>query len=287
MTVIEILRIAILIAMVIFIILQLKDYVKNREPVTKKDIAIYQGVGFVVNFFDTLGIGSFAPTLALYHLTHTVEDRKIPGTLNVGVSFVVFLEGELFLGEVDVDPVTLVASLVAAAIGALVGALINEKINLKTIQKIMGVGLALATVLLLASKFNLVPMGGELMGLTGIKLVIICIATFVLGLLLPLGVGHYAPIMVVIYMLGMAPIAAFPIMCTMGGLCTFVGGLRFLKNGLFNRQAALGQTIAGSMGVLIAFFLVKSLPLNILQWLVIIVVGYSSINMFYQGVKAK
>lgn len=285
MTVIQILRIVIAIAMIIFIVLELKDYIKNREPATGREIAIYQGIGFVVNFFDTLGIGSFAPTLALYHLTHTVDDRKIPGTLNVGVSFTVFLEALLFLGEVDVDPLTLVLTQIAAAVGAFVGARLNEKVNLKTIRLIMGAGLGVATILLLCSKFNLIPMGGDQMGLTGIKLVAVCITTFICGLLLPMGVGHYATVMVIIYLLGMAPIAAFPIMCTMGGLSTCVGGIRFLKNGLFCRQAALGQTIAGSVGVLTAFFLVKSLPLNVLQWLVILVVGYTSINMLSQGLK--
>jgi hypothetical protein len=42
------------------------------------------GVGLFTNFFDTLGIGSFAPTTALFRLMRMVDDLLIPGTLNVG-----------------------------------------------------------------------------------------------------------------------------------------------------------------------------------------------------------
>ena len=41
-------------------------------------------IGFVTNFFDTLGIGSFAPTTAIFKFTGLVRDERIPGTLNVG-----------------------------------------------------------------------------------------------------------------------------------------------------------------------------------------------------------
>lgn len=119
----------------------------------------------------------------------------------------------------------------------------------------------------------------------GIKLVIIDACTLIFGFLLPLGIGHYAPTMAVIYLTGMAPIAAFPIMMTMGGFSTATGGFRFFKNGLFHRHAAMGQTLAGVIGVAIAFYLVKSLPLSVLQWLVIIVVGYSAITMIHQSLK--
>ena len=39
-------------------------------------------IGFVTNFFDTLGIGSFATTTTLYKLTQMVPDERLPGTLN-------------------------------------------------------------------------------------------------------------------------------------------------------------------------------------------------------------
>lgn len=269
--------------MVIFFVFQINDFRKNNSHRSAKENGMFQGIGFLVNFFDALGIGSFAPSLALFHITGTVDDRKIPGTMNVGVTVPVMLEGLLFMTSVKVDMVTMISILVISFIGSMAGVRMNEKINVKAIQKIMGIGLIAAGALLFGSMIGILPSGGTATGVAGLKLVIINVVGFFLGMLLPLGVGHYAPMMVTIYLCGMSPISAFPIMMTMGGTVCFQTGLRFLKNGLFSREAALGQTIGGSIGVLIAVYLVKSLPLGVLRWLVLGVVIYSAVTMIYSG----
>ena len=75
-------------------------------------------IGFVTNFFDTLGVGSFAPTTAAYRVLHIVPDELIPGTLNVRHSPPTLLEAAIFIVAIYLDPWRLVAMLAAAVVGA-------------------------------------------------------------------------------------------------------------------------------------------------------------------------
>ncbi len=283
--VLRVFQIVIVILIAIIAVLQIRDFIKNKEEATAKEKVEFGIIGFVVNFFDALGIGSFAPTLAIFHLTGLVEDDKIPGVLNVGVCIPVLLEALLFVNSVEVDLVTLFATVAAGIIGSFVGMRFNERIPTRGIRGVMGIGLAVAAVLMIGSRMGWLPGGGMETGLTGIKLAIAIIACFILGALLPLGVGHYAPCMVIVYLLGLSPLVAFPIMMSLGGLVCFCTTPQFFKSGKFVRQAAMGQTVGGAIGIFIAVYLVKSLPIGVLQWLVIIVVTYTSATMIHQAFK--
>src|SRR5262245_25922282 len=80
------------------------------------------GLGFVTNFFDTLGIGSFAPTTAIFKFFKMVPDRLIPGTLNVGHTLPTIAQAFIFTVAVQVDTTTLILLIVAAVAGAWLGA---------------------------------------------------------------------------------------------------------------------------------------------------------------------
>ena len=58
-----------------------------------------------------------------------------------------------------------------------------------------------------------------------------------------------------------------------------VASLRFFKTGRFAYGPALGLTIGGTVGVLIAIFIVRQLPLLALRWLVIVIVAYAAVSM--------
>lgn len=258
----------------------IKDYVKNYER--EKNPARFVKLiltGFVTNFFDTLGIGSFAPTTALFKLGNLVHDKNIPGTLNVGDTIPVIMEALIFMTVIKVDIVTLGLLLAAAAIGAYIGAGIVSKLPEKKIQIGMGTALMLAVFFMLAGKFGWLPSGGDAIGLSGGKLIFATVIHFILGALMTLGIGLYAPSMALIYALGLNPRIAFPIMM---GACAYlmpVAGVKFCQEGAHDRKGSLGLTLGGIPGVLIAAYIVKSLPLDILQWLVIIVVLYTSVTM--------
>jgi uncharacterized membrane protein YfcA len=185
----------------------------------------------------------------------------------------------IFIAAVAVDPLTLVSMIAAAAIGARGGAGIVARLPRRAIQTGMGGALLVAAVLFILSNLELIPGGGEALGLEGAKLVVAVSVNFVLGALMTLGVGLYAPCLILVCLLGMNPIAAFPIMM---GSCAFlmpVAGVRFIDRGRYDLRASLGLLIGGLPAVLIAAFVVKQLPLFWLRWLVVVVIVYTSISM--------
>jgi uncharacterized membrane protein YfcA len=233
-------------------------------------------IGFGTNFLDTLGIGSFATTSSAFKLAGLVPDEQIPGTMNVGHTAPTIVEAFIYVAVVQVDVITLVLMLAASAAGAWLGAGVVSGWPRRKIQIGMGATLLAAAVLMTLSQLQWLPGGGNALGLTGARLIIAVAGNAVLGALMTLGIGLYAPCMVLVALLGMNPRAAFPIMM---GSCAFlmpVGSARFIKTGRYNLKAALGLSLGGIPGVLLAAFLVKSLPLDAVRWLVVAVVIYTS-----------
>ena len=268
----------------------IKDYkqVKVSGELDEVSVPKVGAVGFMTNFFDTLGIGSFAPTVAFNKfLKMGVRDRELPGLLNVGDTLPVMCEAIIFTTVIAVEPITLVTMLAASAIGSWLGAGVIAKLNEVKIQKIMGVALLVTGILMTLGALSLMPGGGEAVGLTGGKLIMGIVGNFILGALMTAGIGLYAPCMALVYFLGMSPAVAFPIM--MGSCATLmpVCSVKFIKEGAYPRKASLLLGLFGAIGVFIAAYIVKSLPLNILKWLVIVVIFYTSISMLITSNKDK
>ncbi len=246
---------------------------------------IHLGLGFVINFFDTLGIGSFAPTTASYRLLKLVPDERIPGTMNVGHTLPTILQAFIYTKKVDVDFQTLVIMIIAAVLGAWLGAGVVAGWPRRKIQIGMGGALLVAATLFTLTNLGIAPGGGTALGVTGAKLAIGAIGNFGLGALMTLGIGLYGPSLIMISFLGMDPRVSFPIMM---GSCAFlmvVAGIRFLKAGAYRQRAAIGLTIGGLPAVIIAAFLVVSLPLATVRWLVVVVVLYTAITMLRSAIK--
>ena len=238
-------------------------------------------IGFVTNFFDTLGIGSFAPTTSLFKFLRLVPDERIPGTLNVGHTLPTIVEAWIYILIISVVPFTLIALIVAAVVGAWLGAGVVSRLPRRYVQIGMGVALLAAAALFILSNLRGSYFGltGDALGLTGTRLVIGIVVSFCLGALMTIGIGMYAPAMILVSLLGMNPKAAFPIMM---GSCAFlmpIASLRFIRYEAFSMRAALGLTLGGIPGVLIAAYIVKSLPLTAVRWLVVVVVLYAAIAM--------
>jgi uncharacterized membrane protein YfcA len=236
-------------------------------------------LGFVTDFFDTLGIGSFAPTTAVLKLKALVPDEKIPGTLNVGHTLPTVAEALIFIAIISVDEMTLVLMIAAAVAGSWLGAGVVASWSRRKIQIGMGLALLAAASLFLMQIFQIAPPGGDTLSLGGVRLAIGLAGNFMLGALMELGVGLYGPCMILVSLLGMNPTAAFPIMM---GSCAFlmpVGSVKFILRGSYSLRTVLGLAIGGVPGVLIAAFIVKSLPLTWLRWLVVVVVLYAAVSM--------
>jgi uncharacterized membrane protein YfcA len=270
----------------IFAVYFLRDVYNRRKTFSKASWVPLAGIGFVTNFFDTLGIGSFAPTTSFYKFTKLVHDRVIPGTLNIGHCLPVVAQALIFITVVEVAPVTLISMMFTATLGAVLGAGVVAKMPVNKIRLGLGGALLIVAFAMLAGILNIFPSGGNAFGLTGWKLVVALVVIFIFGALQTIGIGLYAPCMALVYSLGMNPRAAFPIMMGACALLMPWCSLKFIKEAAYDPKAAVGLTSLGIVGVLIAAYIVKSLPLKILKWVVVVVILYTSVMMF-RSVKKK
>jgi uncharacterized membrane protein YfcA len=244
-------------------------------------------IGVVTQFLDTLGIGSFATMSAAFKFWGTVPDEHIPGTLNVGATLPGILEAFIYIAVVEVDVVTLSLMIGASVVGAWLGAGVVSRWPRRKIQIGMGIALLATAAFGLLAQLRLLPGGGDVLGLTGVRLAIGVAANAVFGALMTLGIGLFAPCMMVTYWLGMSPKAVFPIMMGSTGLLGPVASVRFIRTGRYNFKAALGVTVAGVPAVLVAAFLVRSIPLGALRWLVICVVIYTALMMLRSAARER
>jgi len=243
-------------------------------------------IGFVTNFFDTLGIGSFAPTTAVFKFTGYVRDERIPGTLNVGHTAPTLVEAFLFIyiATVNVEIWTLTLMIVAAVTGSWFGAGMVSGWPRRNIQIGMGCALLVAATLFLFTIFGIAPGGGDAVALSGARLGIGVAVNFMLGALMEVGVGLYGPCLILVALLGMNPKAAFPIMM---GSCAYlmpIGSLKFIRSGRQSLRASLGLGIGGVPAVLAAFYIFESLSMKYVRWLVVVVVLYAALSMLRSAV---
>jgi uncharacterized membrane protein YfcA len=243
-------------------------------------------IGAVVAFFDTLGIGSFAPTTAIFKLRHLVPDELIPGTLNVGLNLAALLESLIFVTAIIVEPVLLITVVLSAAAGAWLGAGIVAHLPRRAIQVTMGIALLIAGSVFTARNLGVLPGGGTAMALFGWKFGLAVGINFILGALMSAGIGLYAPCMITLALLGMHPLAAFPIMMGACALVQPVASLRFFQTNRFAWGPSLGLAIGSIPGVLIAAYIVKGLPLSTLRWLVTVVITYAAFAMLRSAARS-
>jgi uncharacterized membrane protein YfcA len=239
-------------------------------------------LGAATNFFDTLGIGSFATTTAVLRLGHLVEDENIPGTLNVGHAIPTISEAIIFIillgGLIDVPTIT--SMVIAGGVGAWFGTGIVVHWPRRTIQRAMAIALVITAGFMAIRMLMNLSLSEGTIGFTGVALGIAVAASLVIGSLTSLGIGNYAPTMAVTYMLGMNQKAVFPIMAASASLILPAAAVRFYKSGRFDKRTAIGLAIGGIPGVLVAAFLVKSLPLDVVKWIVVVVLLYTSATLW-------
>src|SRR6056297_1859116 len=147
-----------------------KDLYQHKDNLENNSFAVNSGIGLVANFFDTLGIGSFAIITAAFRGFKQVKDRVIPGTLNVSCTIPIVFQAFVFMGAIEVEIVTLVTMILAAVGGAYLGAGVVSKMDERKIQLVMGIALLTTAFLMSFSQIGWWPIGGNAIGLTGIKL---------------------------------------------------------------------------------------------------------------------
>jgi uncharacterized membrane protein YfcA len=244
-------------------------------------------LGAVTNFFDTLGIGSFAPTMAWFKFRKLVPDRLIPQTMLVGHSLPTMAQAVIFLIllGVLVDPVLLVGCMIALLLGGLLGAPLVAKTKVWVIQLIVAIALIIAALLYVLTNLNLMPGGGTAASLPIALTILAIVGNFVFGILLNFGIGHYAPSLVMLSLMGLDPKLIFPIMAGGGALTVAGAGARHIGIGHIDMRIVTGIALGGIPAVLVAAYLVKSMPLEALRWLVTVVVLYAAMLMLHAAIK--
>lgn len=270
-----------------FGVLFLKDSIARvQTSEDNSNIFVTGFIGFITDFFDTLGIGSFAPTTALLKFTKQIDERLLPGTLNVSHTFPVVLEAYIFIKAVDVDMLTLILLIGASVVGAYLGAGVISKMDKRHVKIVMGFALIAVAIIMLVGDLGLIAGlgdGNTATGLSGVKLIVGVIVFAILGALMSAGVGLYAPAMATVYFLGMSPIVAFPIMM---GACAFlmpIGSIKFIKEKAYAPKVSLAIAVGGLIGVFIAANFVTGLDLAMLTKVVIGVVFITGGVMLYEA----
>jgi uncharacterized membrane protein YfcA len=284
---------------------------KGEVPGEKRHTWYHSIVAFVMCFFDTLGVGNFATTTAAFKFRNSVPDEIIPGTLNVGYVMQTVAQALIYISIIEVDVWTLVLMIAAAVAGAWLGAGIVSHWPRRTIQIGMGcclLGASLVIALQIVGNYAAaaefivrhVPAlqgavaqiqhlfsGGQAQALVGARLGLGLVGNFLLGALMTLGIGLYAPCLMMVSLLGMNPATAFPIMM---GSCAFlmpVGGIRFIKAGRYAPWTSVVMSIAGIPAVLIAAYIVRQLQVNQVRMLVFFVVIYTATMMLRSAISEK
>ncbi len=281
--------IALLIPLCLAILLFGTILVRSAIAKSAKPLPEAMAVGAIVNFFDTLGIGSFATTTAWLKFRRLVPDRLLPQTMLVGLTPPSMLQAFIFLIllGVMVDPVLLIGCVIALLMGGLLGAPLVAKSKVWVVQAVVAVALVLAAIMYALTNLHLMPGGGTANSLPLNLMIVAIAANFGFGLLLNYGVGNYAPTLVMLSLMGMDPRLCFPIMAAGAGLTGAGASIRHVRMGEIDLRIVLGLAIGGIPAVLLAAFLVKDMPLETLRWLVIIVVLYAAAIMARSAIRGR
>lgn len=249
-------------------------------------------------FWDGIGIGSYAPLTAGFKNLKIIRDKYIPGTLQVCTVAYQMVSALIFITNVEVDTLTLVACIVASSVGAFLGGGLVSRLNLDKTRIAVGLAMIVVAAVMIGQLTGyLGEQTGDAIGLSGWKLIVITVISFVFGALMTIGIGIYAPLMCTVAVMGMDVSTAFPIMM---GSCAFlipVAAISFIRQSVhaekpqYDRKTAViacfAGTAGGALGCYVILNLIDNFDLTYIKWLVVCVVIIVSIQMLYQGIKKK
>lgn len=251
-----------------------------RDPTAQGQLSLREKTilsltGFFSYILDTIGIGSYAIIIGLNHVYKMIASRSLPGTLTAHGILPALIQAIFFMRVVEIDPWTLTVLLLAVTAGAFWGSSMVVRLNSRRVETSMCFAYFCMGVLVLIDQLGWLPFGGEGHGLSGYKLVFGFLGMFVIGFLPALGVGAYAPTQMFLFVLGLAPIVAFPVMCSAGVIQQAIVASRFSSSGLVESKKALVLALSGALGTLLAIPFVSSLSSQTLRWVLLGVIIYN------------
>lgn len=235
------------------------------------------GSGILAFIADTIGVGSFAVNTALAKILGTAEDFEIPALNNGAQVIPGALSALFFITYVDVDIVTLYTLVIGTCVGGIIGGAIVSRLNKQNICLAMMICFSLIAALLILRKLNLLAVGGTANELHSWKLVIGFLGMVMSGILSSAGVGLFALIQGVLFLLDMSPIVAFPIMMVAGAMQQPLTTMMFLKQNRIPIKKTLILSVGGCLGVLIVMPIFKYITISWLHYLLICVLIFNVI----------
>ncbi|MGC8256419.1 TSUP family transporter [Leuconostoc mesenteroides subsp. jonggajibkimchii] len=281
---IQILLVVVMIAMIVVVI---RSYLLHRQPIFKR-FGLGMLIGFITDFGDTLGIGSFATTTAAFRMTHYIDDdRKLPGTLNAVHAIPVMFQALFFITAVKVELTTLLPMTTAAVIGAYVGTHVTKKWHAPTVQRVMAVALLIAVIIMVVRMIT-TPGSNNSMGVHGLHgwwLILGIVFNFGIGVLMTMGLGNYAPELIFFSLMGVNPAVAFPVMMLDAALIMPTTALNVIKMDRVSWQGFAGVAIGGVLGVIVAAKFFTSMNVDLLNKLIVIVALWTIFGLVRDSMK--
>jgi uncharacterized membrane protein YfcA len=237
-------------------------------------------IGFVSNLLDTIGIGSFAVIVAMRRLLGVMpDDVKLIGSMNIQAMITALAQALIFLHYIQLDLTTLLVAVTMIALGGFLSGLVVVRVNKKIVHRVMLIAFAITGVLLLLSQLNILEISGGSTAIKGTRLVIFAIFMLIAGALPAFGVGYYSLVKASIFLFGVNPIIAFPIMASASAYQMPVTSITFINKQKFYSKATILMAVFGVIGVLIAAPLISKVDSYTLKWILLGVVVYNVVTL--------
>jgi uncharacterized membrane protein YfcA len=267
--------IAIILSVLVLIYFFYHRHSEKLSPLNQIKIAF---IGLVSNFLDTIGIGSFAVIIAMRTMLGVMPDEvRLIGTMNIQAMVTALIQALIFLHFVPLDIVTLLVAVAMIALGGFLSGLVAVRIDKKLVHLIMLVAFIITGILLFLSQLNILTIGGTGTAIRGTRLVIFAIFMLVSGTLPAFGVGYYSLIKASIFLFGVNPIVAFPIMASASAFQMPVTSATFIARGKFYFKSTVILAIFGALGVVLATPIITSVNTYTLKWILLGIVIYNII----------
>lgn len=238
---------------------------------------------FCLYFLGTFGISDFVISTVVYSKTGWVPDQKLPGTLNTQPLLPTCIMALTYMTNVNIELATLIPCILAQMAGAYFAPRLSVRLNVRVLRKTMALGLFIAGAFILISKFGLLSSGGQAAGLQGVKLAVFILCFLIMGMIKPLGIGTYPLTMALVFVFGLNPITAYPLMMGAGTFTCAITSIQFVKLDSYARRITLFTSTFGAAAALIAVFIVKNLDVSMIQWIVVVVVFIASYDMLMRS----
>lgn len=257
------------------------DLFKNREKIGEEpgNPVLIALVAPVVLFFASMGISDFAMDTLFFKKCRLVDDKRLPGTLVCASTLPLGAASAAYILTVEVDFWLVVMGMVMQSVGAWLGVGLVSRLDGRKVKTCVAWAMLISSVFLLLRLVGVGGNGGNLTTLPLPRLLVFGVAAFFLGMGSMMAMGAKAPAMSVLLLLGLSPACVLPVImssCTASGIS---GGIRYIRQGLYQRKVVLLYATFGFLGVGAGFLFVMNLPQAVLQIVMMGIMIYTGISM--------